>query len=102
MAVPEPAGQGRVVFEDARGTVWQGSVRLVLAGGAGSSDASALPGRLSWRLRPGGSGLLADLQADCCMQQAWAMRLQPHWGGARLLIADSLSQSGLLEQINKL
>ncbi len=86
------ASQGRVVLEDARGTLWQGSARLVLTGGTGSTDAAALPGRLSWRLRPDWSGLLADLQAECCMQQAWRIKLQPRWGGARLLLADSLSQ----------
>lgn len=88
----QTAGQGRVLFEDTRGTLWRGSARLVLAGGAGSSDAAALPGRLSWRLRPDWSGLLADLQADCCLQQPWRFNLQPRWGGARLLLADSLSQ----------
>jgi general secretion pathway protein N len=88
----QTAGQGRVLFEDARGTLWRGSARLVLAGGAGSSDAAALPGRLSWRLRPGWSGLLADLRADCCMEKAWRLDLQPRWGGARLLLADSVSQ----------
>jgi general secretion pathway protein N len=88
----QAAGQGRVLFEDARGTLWQGSARLVLAGGAGSADAAALPGRLSWRLRPSWSGLRVDLLADCCMQQAWRLDLQPRWGGAGLRLADSLSQ----------
>jgi general secretion pathway protein N len=86
------ATQGRLVFQEVRGTVWQGSAQLVLTGGAGSADAAALPGRLSWRLRPGGLGLRAQVQADCCMQQAWRVQLQPRWGGAQLLLADSLSQ----------
>ena len=83
---------GRVVFEDARGTLWDGSARLTLTGGAGSSDAATLPGRLAWRIRPSRAGLRAELQADCCMQQSWKLDLQPHWGGARLALADSLSQ----------
>ncbi len=83
---------GRLVFEDARGTLWNGSARLVLSGGAGSSDAATLPGRLSWLLRPHWSGLRAVLQADCCMQQAWRLSVQPRWGGARLALEDSLSQ----------
>jgi general secretion pathway protein N len=83
---------GRVIFEDARGTVWDGSARLVLAGGAGSTDAATLPGRLTWLLRPSWSGLVADLHADCCTQRPWRWVLLPRWGGARLVLADSLSQ----------
>lgn len=88
----QQGAQGRVVFEDARGTVWNGSARLTLTGGAGSTDAATLPGRLAWQLRPGGLGLLADLHADCCMRQALRLDFQPRWGGARLALADSLSQ----------
>jgi general secretion pathway protein N len=84
--------QGRVLFQDARGTVWNGSAQLLLSGGAGSQDAAALPGRLAWLIRLNRSGLLADLQADCCMQQPWHVSVQPRWGGASLALADSLSQ----------
>lgn len=82
----------RLVFEDARGTLWNGSARLLLAGGAGSSDVATLPGRLVWLLRPSWSGLRAELQADCCMHKAWRLSVQPRWGGARLALDDSLSQ----------
>src|SRR5450756_1439026 len=75
---------GRIVLEDARGTVWNGSARLTLTGGAGSTDAATLPGRLAWLIRPTWSGLRADLNADCCMQQAWHLNLQPRWAGAKL------------------
>jgi general secretion pathway protein N len=88
----QQASQDRVVFQDARGTVWNGSARLTLAGGAGSQDAATLPGRLTWLLRPTWSGLLTDLHAACCMQQAWRVSLQPRWGGAQLALADSQSQ----------
>ena len=84
--------QGRLVLADARGTVWNGSAQVVLTGGAGSTDAATLPGRLAWQLSPGWTGLQADLQADCCMQQAWHLQLQPHWGGASVQLADSVSQ----------
>ena len=84
--------QGRLVLQDVRGTVWQGSAQLVLTGGAGSADAATLPGRLAWHLALNFSGVSAQLLADCCMQQAWQMRLTPRWGGARLTLADSLSQ----------
>ena len=84
--------QGRVLLSDARGTVWNGTARLTLTGGAGSIDAATLPGRLSWRLRPSWTGLAAQLNADCCMQQAWQLSLRPRWGGASLALADSQSQ----------
>lgn len=84
--------QGRVVFQEARGTVWNGSARVTLTGGAGSQDATTLPGRLAWRLGPAWSGLLVDLQADCCMRQPWHLSLRPHWGGAQLALTDSQSQ----------
>lgn len=83
---------GRLVFEDARGTIWNGSARLLLSGGAGSSDAAALPGRLAWSIRPSAGGLLANLQAECCMHQAWRLSVQPRWGGASVALQDSLSQ----------
>ena len=88
----QTASGGRFVLHDARGTFWQGSAQLTLTGGAGSSDAATLPGRLAWTLAPGWSGLQADLLADCCMQHAWRLQFQPRWDGARLTLADSLSQ----------
>ena len=81
----------RVRFEDPRGTLWDGSARLVLTGGAGSTDATALPGRVTWRIRPAPSGLTGEQQAPCCMQQAWHWNLLAHWGGARLVLSDSRS-----------
>jgi len=87
----QEASQGRLVFQDARGTVWNGSARLTLTGGAGSRDAATLPGRLNWRISPAMSGLNAILQADCCMQQPWRLNLSPRWDGAQLTLADSTS-----------
>lgn len=86
------ATQGRFLLDEARGTLWHGSAQLTLAGGAGSSDAATLPGRVGWTILPGWSGLQADVQADCCLQQPWRLNLQPRWGGARLALADSASQ----------
>ena len=83
---------GRLLFEDPRGTLWNGSARLVLTGGAGSADSAGLPGRLSWSIRPVWLGLRADLHADCCTQQPWRWRVAPQWGGAELELADNLSQ----------
>lgn len=88
----EQLSQQRLVFQQVRGTVWRGSARVTLTGGVGSTDAATLPGRVTWRLRPGLTALVADLQADCCLQQPWRWRLQPTWGGAQLAVADSQSQ----------
>ncbi len=82
----------RVVFEDAQGTLWNGSARLGLSGGAGSNDMATLPGRVVWTIRPQSAGLRVELRADCCMQQAWRMNLQVLWGGLILSLEDSLSQ----------
>ena len=88
----QQASAGQLLLKAPRGTVWQGSAKLVLSGGPGSTDAAALPGRLSWQIRPALSGFSVQLLADCCMQQAWQISLQPTWGGAKLTLSDSLSQ----------
>lgn len=86
------ATSGRVVLDDPRGTVWSGSARLLLAGGAGSNDAVALPGRLDWQMRPSWTGLSAQIHADCCTTQPVALRVRGRWGGGSLLVADQRSQ----------
>lgn len=82
------ATAGQVLLHDPRGTVWSGSARLVLSGGAGSTDAAALPGRLQWRLRPAWNGASLRLSADCCTPQPLAARLALRMGGARLSVDD--------------
>lgn len=84
--------QGRLLLQDARGSIWNGSARVTLTGGAGSQDASTLPGRLDWAIRPKWSGLSLELRADCCLQQPWRITVQPRWGGARVSFSDALSQ----------
>lgn len=83
---------GHVLLAEARGTVWGGSARLVLTGGAGSSDAAALPGRVTWTLRPRWNGLLARLRPECCSREPIDVRA--HWrvGGMRAVVGNSLSQ----------
>ena len=61
------ASAGQVLLQDARGTVWNGSSQVTLTGGPGSSDSSALPGRLAWRVQPGWGALQLSVFADCCM-----------------------------------
>jgi general secretion pathway protein N len=78
------ASAGQVQLADARGTVWNGSAQLVLTGGAQSSDASALPERVQWTLRPALAGLRGHILPTCCSDQPTAVRLTAHWGGARL------------------
>ncbi len=86
-AVNQASG-GRVLLEDAQGTVWDGSARLALAGGPGSRDAAALPSRLAWQVRPLASGLRVALSAPCCTPQPLVMRMQPGVAGAQLAVED--------------
>ncbi len=86
------ATEGRLLLADARGTVWTGSAQLMLAGGAGSSNAVALPTRVDWRLGPRWNGVVARLSSACCTSEPVMLRLRPGWGGAQMDIADSRSE----------
>ena len=55
------------LLAEAQGTVWNGSAITVLTGGAGSHDASVLPTRLEWTLRPRWNGVSLHLTQDCCL-----------------------------------
>ena len=86
------ASGGVVQLAEPQGSLWSGSARLLLTGGAGSQDRSALPGRVHWRLRPGWGALALRLNADCCTPAGpLGLRLSPRWGGARLAVADAHS-----------
>lgn len=67
----------RVLLADARGTVWRGSAVMVLTGGAGSRDASALPGRIEWTLALDGAALALRARHACCINGELALRLVP-------------------------
>lgn len=86
------ASAGRVLLDDTSGTVWNGSGRLLLAGGTGSIDIAALPGRIDWRLRPAWGGVDAQLSAACCTPQPLALQGRLRWGGAQLRISDQRTQ----------
>ena len=88
-AALEGATQGRLLLGDARGTVWDGSAQLMLAGGAGSTGAVALPSRVDWHLRPRWNGAAAEISSPCCTTQPHALRLLPRWGGSRVAVGDS-------------
>ena len=55
------------LLAEAEGTVWSGSAITVLTGGPNSHDASVLPTRLEWTLRPSWNGLSLHLHQDCCL-----------------------------------
>jgi general secretion pathway protein N len=59
----------RVQLADARGTVWSGTGVLLLSGGPGSRDASALPGRMRWDIGLS-KGLVPELRVHhpCCQE----------------------------------
>ncbi|MEP7099793.1 MAG: type II secretion system protein N [Burkholderiales bacterium] len=78
-SVASATGQ-RLLLSDARGTLWNGSAVAVLTGGEGSRDASSLPGRLSWTLRPKGLGLQLQLQHACCLNGTVALNIKPGFG----------------------
>ena len=92
------ASQGHILLTNARGTVWNGSAQLLLAGGANSIGSIALPGQLDWRLRPSFDHIKADINATCCMLQALQVAAWPGWSGARVLLGDHTSNwpAGLL------
>jgi len=75
-----------------RGTLWAGSARLVLSGGAGSRDALVLPGRVQWQLRPRWTGLQLQLRADCCTGEPLRLTGALRWGGWTLEAVDHISQ----------
>jgi general secretion pathway protein N len=85
-AVASATGQ-RLLLSDARGTVWDGSAVAVLTGGEGSRDASSLPGRLGWTLRPKGLGLELQLQHACCLNGTVALRVRPGFGRTEYTLA---------------
>ena len=69
-----------LLIVDTRGSVWDGSGVLVLTGGAGSRDASALPGRLHWRMAMKGMGLQLAARQDCCINGDLLLGIKPGFG----------------------
>ena len=83
--------QGQLQLKEARGTLWQGSARVVLTGGLGSLDAQALPGRIDWTLQSNGDGALLGLTSSCCITNTMQVQISPTWTGARIHITDTPS-----------
>jgi general secretion pathway protein N len=82
-ALAQASGE-RLLLADARGTVWQGSAVVVLTGGPGSRDASALPGRLHWRLGLDGAALALRARQACCLNGELLLRVVPGLGRLRI------------------
>lgn len=78
----------RVQLLASQGTVWNGSAELALGAGPGSQDATALPGRLAWRIRPTLSGLQLALQAPCCLPGPWVWTARASLAGLQLQLSD--------------
>lgn len=86
------ASEGRLLLAEARGTVWNGSAVVVLTGGSGSRDSSALPGRLHWLMRPSlheGAALALRLGQPCCTRDDVTLFLRPGMGRTQLEIPSS-------------
>ena len=85
------ATQGRLTLVNPQGTIWQGQGGLVFTGGEGSTDRTALPGNLTWRLKPDwtpeGAGLGLALHMPCCMAAPLMLQWQPGWQHQTVRIA---------------
>ncbi|MDH5537828.1 MAG: type II secretion system protein N [Rhizobacter sp.] len=84
----------RLQLADARGTVWDGSAVVVLTGGPESRDASALPGRLDWTLRPSGLGVELRARQACCLNGPVSLRIRPGLGTMSIVLAPSPGWTG--------
>lgn len=82
----------RVHLEAARGTVWSGSARLLLTGGAGTQDRRSLPGRVTWRWGLAWPGLSLELTAECCTPQPLQWRVLATGEGLAVQLQDQQSQ----------
>jgi len=77
------ASNQHILLAEAQGTIWSGSAVPVLAGGAGSRDASTLPGRLEWTLAPRLYGLELALRQPCCIDGTSLLQIRPGFGRIR-------------------
>lgn len=84
----QAATEGQVQLQEPRGTVWNGSARLVLTGGADSHDQAALPTRLQWQLHPQWTGARISLLSDCCTAAPMTAQLHAGLGGVSALVDD--------------
>ena len=88
------ASEQRVLLADARGSVWSGSAVAVLTGGAGSRDASALPGRLEWSVGLKGFGIELRASHACCLNGTVALAVKPGFGRISIALAPTAGYVG--------
>lgn len=86
------ATQDKVQLDAAEGSVWNGSAWLMLSGGKQSRDATTLPSRLQWQLRPRWLGADMRLQSSCCTPTPLNARWRWQAGGSRILVDDATLQ----------
>jgi general secretion pathway protein N len=79
----------RVQLAEARGTVWSGNAVLVMTGGAGSRDATVLPGRFEWKLRLQGAALAVTAEHACCLVGPTTFRIEPGIGRQTLVLPNA-------------
>lgn len=77
----QQVSNGQVQLQDVRGSVWQGSGRLVLASGDGGNGQVTLPGAVSWHIRPAWGGVMAHISAECCTRVPLLVRAAWAWPG---------------------
>ncbi len=82
---------GTFQLNDARGTVWRGSARLMLTGGLGSKDAASLPTRVQWKLLPRWTGAQLVTWSDCCTAQPLEAQIQLRLQGLSVTVQDNTS-----------
>ncbi|WPB57492.1 type II secretion system protein N [Xylophilus sp. GOD-11R] len=82
---------GHLLLTSPRGTIWNGSAQLVLAGGSGSTDAVALPDRIEWQLRPQWTGARIQLLAACCTPAPLVATAALGWDGVHIRVANGSS-----------
>jgi len=80
---------GRLLLAETEGSLWTGSALPVLTGGPGSRDASVLPSRLRWTVRPMLTGLRLTLQQECCLPQSVAIEWRWAFRGQSLAVVPS-------------
>lgn len=78
------ASQNKVQLLDAKGSVWQGSARLLLA--PGGQKPVLLPQRLRWTSSVKGFGVQLTLLPECCASRAAVLHWQPSWGRQQMRV----------------
>lgn len=86
------ASNQQVLLQQVRGTLWNGSAKLVLSGGKDSHDSMLLPGRLNWRLHPAWIGVDVQLLPDCCSSSPLKVKVRIGWRQLDIQVADHVSQ----------